>query len=625
MGSIERLESGEFNIFVAMRTYLRVLGYLRPHAGLLSLSFLLMIAFALVDGFSIVLLIPFLQVLFGGPDTAVPPTPEGFMGRIEHFVRYDLFAWLQEPSALDTLENVCLIILAIYFLKAILGYLQDFLPQVVLERALRDLRGQFFARLQRLSFRYFQQTRAGHLMSILTNDVQLLRNAISTGVINVTRYVLEVMVTVLILVAISWRLTLLALLILPPIAWIAVLIARKLRRVNRELLEKLGDVTSALQENIAGIRIVRAFGAERFEQERFGQDNAAYQRNLVRSKKYSRLGTPLSEFLLAGAVVLILYIGGRMILVDGTLTPETFFVFLVASLKLSSPIKYLSRFNEDVQPALAGCERIFAVLDEEPEVKEVAHPVPVPSFDREIRYDHVSFAYDEDGGRVLQDVTFTIGKGEVVALVGPSGGGKSTIVDLLPRFYDPTAGRILLDGHDLREVRLADLRALMGIVTQETILFHDTVARNIAYGVAPDPARLEEAARAANALDFVRELPRQFETPLGERGIRLSGGQRQRLAIARAIYRNPPILIFDEATSALDSESETLVQQAIARLMENRTVVVIAHRLSTVLHADRIVVIDRGRVVEQGTHPELLAREGRYSQLYELQFAEMPA
>ena len=608
-----------------MRTYLRVLGYLRPHSGLLALSFLLMIAFAVIDGFSIVLLIPFLQVLFGGPGTSPPPAPQGLLARTEHFFKYDLFTWLQEPTALGTLRNVCLIILAIYFLKAVLGYLQEFLPQIVLERALRDLRAQFFDRLQRLSFRYFQRTRAGHLMSILTNDIQLLKNAISTGVFNVMRYLMEVTVTLLILVAISWRLTLLALVILPPIAWIAVLIARKLRHVNREMLRKLGDVTSALQENIAGIRIVRAFGAERFEQERFGRDNLAYQRQLVRSKKYSRLATPLSEFLLAGSVVLILYIGGRMILVDGTLVPETFFVFLVAMLKLSSPLKYLSRLNEDVQPALAGCERIFAVLDEEPDVKENVHPIRVRGFEREIRYDHVSFAYEDDAGPVLHDVSFTIGKGEVMALVGPSGGGKSTIVDLLPRFYDPTAGRILFDGRDLRELRLAELRALMGIVTQETILFHDTVARNVAYGVDLEPERLEEAARAANALDFIRELPQGFETPIGERGIRLSGGQRQRLAIARAIYRNPPILIFDEATSALDSESETLVQQAIIRLMENRTVIVIAHRLSTIQGVDRIVVIDAGRVVEQGTHAQLLAHEGRYSQLYDLQFADLPA
>jgi subfamily B ATP-binding cassette protein MsbA len=328
---------------------------------------------------------------------------------------------------------------------------------------------------------------------------------------------------------------------------------------------------------------------------------------------------------LAGAVVLILWIGGRMILVSGTLAPETFFVFLVAALKLSSPIKYLSKLNEDVQPALAACERIFGILDTQPEVRDAPHARPIRSFDDRIEYQGVSFAYDDESGPVLHDVSLTVRKGEALALVGPSGGGKSTIVDLLPRFYDPVAGRILFDGVDLREVRVADLRAQLGIVTQEVILFHDTVAANVAYGTKPDRARLEDATRAANAFDFIMELPRGFDTVIGERGVRLSGGQRQRLAIARAIYRNPPILIFDEATSALDSESEMLVQQAIARLMENRTSIVIAHRLSTVLHADQIVVVESGRVVERGTHAELLAREGRYNQLYELQFADLPA
>lgn len=609
-----------------MQTYLRMLGYLRPHLALLTLSFVLMVTFALVDGFSIVVLIPFLQVLFGGPSgTEIPPTPDHWIGRVEHLFKYELFASLEEPTALGTLTNVCLVIIAIYFVKAILGYFQQFLPQVVLERALRDLRAQFFEHLQQLSFRYFQRTRAGELMSILTNDVQLLKNAISTGVYRVTQHSLEVIVTVLILLAISWRLTLLALVILPPIAWIAVLIARKLRRVNRELLRKLGDVTSALQENVAGIRIVRAFGAERAEKKRFKRDNDEYQRNLIRSRKYSLLGTPLSEFLLASSVVLILYIGGRMILLEGTLAPETFFVFIVAALKLSSPLKYLSKFNEDVQPALAGCERIFHVLDTEPDIVERANPIRLERFEREIRYEDVSFSYDVGDGPVLRGVSFEIRKGEVVALVGTSGGGKSTLVDLLPRFYDPSDGRITFDGHDLRDVRLADLRGHMGIVTQEVILFHDTIANNISYGDVPDADRLRAAAVAANALEFIDALPSGFDTPIGERGIRLSGGQRQRVAIARAIYKNPSILIFDEATSALDTESEMLVQQAVARLMENRTAIVIAHRLSTILHADRIVVIEEGRVIEVGTHTELIERSGRYNQLYELQFADLPA
>ena len=610
-----------------MRTYLRLLRYLRPHAGLLAISLVLMIAFAIVDGFSIVILVPFLQVLFGGPTEPPEPLPAdaGAFSRVEHFFKHDLWSWLSEPTALGTLSNVCLLILGIYFVKAVLGYFQQFLPQIVLERTLRDLREQVFEHLQHLSFRWYQRTRAGQLMSIMANDVNMLKDAIATGLYKASQYLLEAIVTLTILVAISWRLTLVAVAVLPPITWIVVTIAGKLRRVNRERLRKFGDVTSTLQENVAGIRVVKAFGAERYERERFGRDNRGYFRNIVRSKKYALMGTPLSELLLAGAVVLILWIGGRMILVSGTLAPETFFVFLVAALKLSSPIKYLSKLNEDVQPALAACERIFDILDTEPEVREAPDARPVRSFEDAIEYRSVSFAYEDASGPVLHDISFTVRRGEVLALVGPSGGGKSTIVDLLPRFYDPLSGAILFDGVDLRALRLADLRAQLGIVTQEVILFHDTVAANIAYGSAPDLERLREAARAANALEFIEDLPEGFATLVGERGIRLSGGQRQRLAIARAIYRNPPILIFDEATSALDTESEMLVQQAIARLMENRTSIVIAHRLSTVLHADRIVVIEDGRIVERGTHAELMAMEGRYSQLYELQFADLPA
>jgi subfamily B ATP-binding cassette protein MsbA len=601
------------------------LGFLRPYGGLLALSFALMVAFALVDGLSIVLLIPFLEVLFRGAGAAAARPPDDSLGRVERFLQVDLFAWLTEPSPLGTLRNVCLLILAVYLVKSALNYLQLWLPEIVIERALRDVRNQIFAHLQRLSFRWYQRTRAGHLLSILGNDVQLLADAIRTGFFRVGRNILEAMVTLVVLLAISWQLTLIALVVLPPIMLVVVRIARKLRSVNRERLRALGDVTSTLQENVAGVRIVRAFGAEAHERDRFARESDAYYRQMVRSQKYALMGTPVSELLLAVAVVLVLYIGGRMILVDGTLEPEPFIVFLAAALKLSSPIKYLSKLNEDVQPALAACERIFAVLDTQPEVVEVARPVRVDRLRNAVEYEDVSFAYEDLEGPVIHDVSFTLRKGEVVALVGPSGGGKSTIVDLLPRFYDPQRGRILFDGVDLRDIALADLRSQLGIVTQETILFHDTVAANIAYGIAADRARLTEAARAANALPFIESLPHGLDTVIGERGVRLSGGQRQRLAIARALYRNPAILIFDEATSALDTESELAVQQAIARLMEDRTAIVIAHRLSTVQRADTILVVEAGRIVERGTHVELLAREGRYSQLYELQFADLPA
>lgn len=609
-----------------MRTYLRLLEYVWAYRAMLFASLGLMVAYAVVDGFSVVLLIPFLRVLFQEGDVAqaIPPAPDAPLARLEHAFEYELFAWLAEPSPLATLTNVCLLIVVVYLVKSVLGYLQLWLPEIVIERGVRDLRDRMVAHLQDLSFRWYQRTRAGELLSIFANDTQLLSWALRTGLFRVGRNVLEAAVTLAILLLISWKLTLVAVAILPPIMGIVVAIARKLRRVNRERLAAFGDVTSALQENVTGIRVVKAFGAEERERERFARENRRHYRNVVRVQKYALMGTPLSEFLLAAAIVLVLYVGGRMILVEGTLDPEPFIVFIAAALKLSSPIKYLSKLNEDVQPGLAACDRIFGVLDTEPEVVEPADPVPIDGFRDRIEYENVSFAYEEEAGPVVHDVTMTIEKGEVVALVGPSGGGKSTLVDLLPRFYDPQEGRILFDGVDLRHARLADLRAQMGNVTQEVILFHDTVAANVAYGAEADPERLRDAARAANALEFIEAMPDGFDTVLGERGIRLSGGQRQRIAIARAIYRNPPILIFDEATSALDAESEQAVQEAIARLLENRTVIVIAHRLSTVLHADRIVVIDRGRIVERGRHEELLAKGGRYSQLYELQFADLP-
>jgi subfamily B ATP-binding cassette protein MsbA len=602
----------------------RVLGYLRPYKWLLALSFALMAAYAVVNAFSIATLIPFLQVLLGADEGGAAPPPDSPIARIGYFLKYELFAWLSTGSSLDTLRNVCLLIMGIYLLRSVLGYFQNRIPDFMVEHILLDVRRELFAHTQKLSFRWYQKTRAGHLLSILANDVGMLAVVLRTGFFNVGRQVLEAGTFLIVLFALSWKLTLVALAILPPVMWIVVQIAGKLRRVNRQRLRSLSDVTSTLQENIGGMRIVRAFAAEAYERERFNRDNEEFLRQAVRSQKYGLMGSPVNEFLMSCAVVLVLYIGGRMILLEGELSPANFIIFLFAAVRFSEPVKILSKLGQEIQPSLVAAERIFEILDTAPEVVEVPRPVPITGFHDRIEYEDVSFAYEDLDGPVLHDVSFSVAKGEVVALVGPSGGGKSTIVDLLPRFYDPQEGRILFDGVDLRQLRLTDLRRQLGIVTQETILFHDTVGVNIAYGQVPDRDRLISAARTANALEFIEALPQGFETLLGERGVRLSGGQRQRIAIARALYKNPSILIFDEATSALDTESEVLVQQAISRLMEDRTAIVIAHRLSTVQRADRILVIDGGRIVEQGTHSELLASEGRYSQLYELQFAHLP-
>jgi ATP-binding cassette, subfamily B, bacterial MsbA len=384
----------------------------------------------------------------------------------------------------------------------------------------------------------------------------------------------------------------------------------------------VGELSSHIQETVGGVRLVKASGAEAYEAGRFRALTHRHYKAVVRNERWRQFFPSANEMIIATALLAVLWFGSRLVLVEGTLEADAFIAFTVMAARILSPVKWLARFPSLVQPGLAASQRAFELLDARPEVRESADARPVTGLSAGIRLEGVGFEY-EAGEPVLADVELEIGRGEVVALVGPSGSGKTTVANLVPRFYDPTGGRITLDGVDLRELEVGGLRSLMGIVTQETILFHDTVRANIAYGMGDvaDEA-LESAARAAHAHEFIRELPEGYDTVLGERGTRLSGGQRQRIAIARALLRDAPMLILDEATSALDTESETLVQDAIDRLMEDRTVLVIAHRLSTVRKADRIVVLQAGRVVDQGTHRELIEREGLYRRLYQLQFAD---
>jgi subfamily B ATP-binding cassette protein MsbA len=491
---------------------------------------------------------------------------------------------------------------------------------VVEGRVTRDMRNDIYAHLLHLGFPFFQRTRTGQVISRVTNDVEQMRGIVTGNVSKLISQVFQALATLVVMVGLSWKLTLVSALFLPPMLGLWARLRKRLRRGVLKVLNATGEVASQVQETVSGIRLVKASGAEEWETERFRKLTRGQYKAWVRNERWRKFFPPATEMITATSILVLLWYGSYLVLAERSLTPTAFLLFLTMAGKLMSPVKFIAQFPSVVQPGLAAAERAFELMDAPVEVKDAPGALPVSGFRDEVRFEGAGFAY-APGVPVLSGIDLRIRPGDVVALVGPSGAGKSTLADLLPRFHDVTEGRITLDGADLRELRLAELRGLLGIVTQETILFHDTVRANIAYGVPDAPQdRIEAAARAANAHDFIASLPDGYDTVLGEKGARLSGGQRQRIAIARALFRNPPILILDEATSALDTESERLVQQAIDEVMAGRTVLVIAHRLSTVRRADQIVVLEGGRIVQRGTHDELLARGGTYRRLYEMQF-----
>jgi subfamily B ATP-binding cassette protein MsbA len=573
-----------------------------------------MVLLALTSGLSLGMIIPLVNALFTGGKIEFTAGGVGLgwiLGRIND--------WLSSSPPMVTLARLAILLAGVFFLKAFFTYFQRYFSLSVEQGTVRDLREAVYRHLHTLPLSYFHSRRTGVLASRITNDVSFVQGAIDKGFIALVRESLLALVYVGLVVWASWRLALVAIMVIPLSVWVIILLGKRLRVSSHQVQEATGDMTSTLMETVSGIRVVKAFSMEGFEIKKFISQIREYYRAFVKFERISMLAGPMTEFLGVVAACIILLYGGHQILITHELTPDRFMVFLAASLSLMQPIKRISQANTLIQQGEAACTRIFRVIDVVPEVRDADDAVEVKSFEDSIVLNSVSFGY-ESNREILKDVDLKIKVGEVVALVGPSGAGKSTIADLIARFYDPTEGEVTIDSVNLKKARVASLRNLMGIVTQETILFNDTVRNNIAYGrVDAGTEEVERAAKAANIHDFIQSLPERYETRIGERGVRLSGGERQRIAIARAILKNPPILILDEATSSLDSESEILVQEALERLMRGRTSIVIAHRLSTVRRAGRIVVLEDGRVVESGTHDSLISTGGRYRRLYELQ------
>ncbi|MCB2213399.1 ABC transporter ATP-binding protein/permease [bacterium] len=576
--------------------------YMRPHWWHVTLSLLATLLFVVFNGAAYWLSASFLAALFqGGLDTGAGD------GTLNDLLKQATAALLVTDTPQGTLLRAALAIVIAFLGKNLFSYMQLWYISFVEQRVIKALRDDLFSKLMRQDLAFFQRERRGDLISGVLNDVEQFNLALNKSFTKLIRDPINAVVVLILLLAVSWKLTLAALVVVPAVGSVVLLLGRKIKKHAVRVQERIADLTGRLQEMIAGIRVVKAFTAEPREQSRFHSLTGRHYRSSISQERLRRLVIPLNELVGVLIISALLYVGGELVLVRGTLASEDFIRFLVLLFALLTPLLSLGNVTANIKVAEASGDRVFRLMDSVPTLPTPAHPKPADRFDDELRVEDVSFRYTDDAPAVLSDIDLAIRPGERLAIVGRSGSGKSTLLNLLPRFFDPTEGRITLNGTDLREFDPNALRRLFGIVTQDVILFHTTIAENIAYGLDDVTSdQIREAAMAANAGEFIHTLPEGYETVVGETGALFSGGQRQRISIARALLRDPRIVLLDEATSALDAESESAIQAALSRLTEGRTVVTVTHRLTAVKDLPRIVVLEQGRIAGEGTHAELL-------------------